>query len=220
MFIKEYISDDIPTLDKDRSFLFSMTLMDELKISCLPVVEGGVYKGLLPEDIVYELDLFSQSIRECEHLLKPISLTDDKTIFDALNIFVQEKTDLIPVIDNNERYLGVISQSGLLKALSNLTASEYEGRTLILTMNYNDLHISEIAKIIEDEDANIINLFVQPLPQSTEINVIIKINKIDLSRIEKSLQRHNYKIAFLLQNEEEDESLALKYDLFMKYLNL
>ena len=220
MFIKDFISDTIPVLDSKRSFLFALTLMDELKIASLPVVDEGIYKGLLPEDVIYELDLFDRSILENEHLLKSVSLTQDQTILDAINLFVQGNIDVLPVVDESNNYLGAITKTDALKIISKLIASEEQGSILILRMNYNDLCISEISKIIENEDANIINIFVSPVPSSTEINVYIKVNKIDLTRIERSLQRHSYDVALLSKDEDADESLSLKYDIFMKYLEL
>ena len=220
MFIKEFISDTVPVLDSEHLFLFALTLMDELKISSLPVVDEGVYKGLLPENAIYELDLFDQSILEHEHLLKPISLRQDQTILDAVNLFVQESTDILPIVDELGNYQGALTKTDALKIISKLIAAGEQGGILALRMNYNDLCISDISKVIENEDANIINLFVSPVPSSTEINIFIKINKVDLTRIERSLQRHNYDVMLLSENKEFDESLSLKYDLFMKYLDI
>ena len=220
MFIKDSISDTVPILDSKKTFLFALTLMDELKISSLPVVDDRIYKGLLPEDVIYELDLFAQSISEHEHLLRNISLKQNQTILDALNLFAQEKVDMLPIVDEMNTYLGSITKTEALKIISKLIASAEQGGILVLRMNCNNLHISEIAKIIEDEDAKIINLFVNPVPSSTEINVYMKINKIDLTRIERSLQRHNYDVTLLSENKETDESLSHKYDLFMKYLDI
>ncbi|MDL2315030.1 CBS domain-containing protein [Bacteroidales bacterium OttesenSCG-928-C19] len=221
MFIKDFISTIVPTLDGKKMFLFALTLMDELKLSSLPVVDEEKYNGLLTEDIIYEMDLFNQTINEYTHLLKSISLNQNQTIFDALNFFVQEKTDIIPIVDEENNYLGVLTKSVVLEALSTLIASEERGGILVLRMNCNDLHISEISKIIENEDANIINLFVNPMPASTEINVYIKINKLDLTRVERALMRYDYNVTLLSKNEEDsNESLSRKYELFMKYLSI
>lgn len=219
MFIAEFVTDDIPVLDKYKSFLLATTIMDELKISTIPVVQDGLYLGLLPEHVIFELDLFDKSIKDNLKLLKQISLKNENTLLDALNLFVQEKIDVLPIINDKRVYIGCITKDNLLSGITSLLSSEEKGSIIILTMNYNDFHLTEISKIIEDENTKIINFFLQPIPSSTEIRIVIKINKIDSSRVVKSLLRYNYNVE-VIGEDTENEKLPSDYDFILKYFDI
>ena len=66
--------------------------------------------------------------------------------------------DILPVVDVNRNYLGVLTTAKLLEAYSTYTAANQQGDVIQIVLGYNDLYISEISRIIENEDARIINL--------------------------------------------------------------
>ena len=99
------------------------------------------------------------------------------------------------------------------------TAANEQGDVLKLTINYNDLYISEISKIIEGEDVKIINLFVIPIKETTQLRVIIKLNKMGLCRVVKSLERYGYNVEYFTKMPVEDE-MNKNYELLMKYLSI
>ena len=90
---------------------------------------------------------------------------------------VSGNSPALPVVDKNKNYLGVLTINKLLEAYSTYTAADQQGDVIQIVLNYNDLYISEISRIIENEDARIINLFVVPISESTQIRLIIKLNK-------------------------------------------
>lgn len=219
MIVENYISNHIIPLKIDDSFDFSLKLMEEGKISYFPVLDGNIYCGLISDLSLYELENLEEKISDKKDLLKDIFIYNTQTIFEASNVILDNNLDILPVVDVNKRYLGVLTIATILKVYTMYTAANEQGDVLQLTINYNDLYISEISKIIEGEDAKIINLFVIPIKETTQLRVIIKLNKMGLCRVFKSLERYGYNVEYFTKIPIEDE-MNKNYELLMKYLSI
>lgn len=219
MIVENYISNHIIPLKIDDSFDFSLKLMEEGKVSYFPVLDGNIYCGLISDLSLYELENLEEKISDKKDLLKDIFIYNTQTIFEASNVILDNNLDILPVVDVNKRYLGVLTIATILKVYTMYTAANEQGDVLQLTINYNDLYISEISKIIEGEDAKIINLFVIPIKETTQLRVIIKLNKMGLCRVVKSLERYGYNVEYFTKIPIEDE-MNKNYELLMKYLSI
>ncbi|MBR5778030.1 MAG: CBS domain-containing protein [Bacteroidales bacterium] len=219
MIVENYISNHIIPLKIDDSFDFSLKLMEEGKLSYFPVLDGNIYCGLISDLNLYELENLGEKISDKKDLLKDIFIYNTQTIFEASNVVLENNLDILPVVDVNKRYLGVLTIATILKVYTMYTAANEQGDVLQLTINYNDLYISEISKIIEGEDAKIINLFVIPIKETTQLRVIIKLNKMGLCRVVKSLERYGYNVEYFTKIPIEDE-MNKNYELLMKYLSI
>lgn len=219
MIVENYISNHIIPLKIDDSFDFSLKLMEEGKVSYFPVLDGNIYCGLISDLSLYELENLEEKISDKKDLLKDIFIYNTQTIFEASNVILDNNLDILPVVDVNKRYLGVLTIATILKVYTMYTAVNEQGDVLQLTINYNDLYISEISKIIEGEDAKIINLFVIPIKETTQLRVIIKLNKMGLCRVVKSLERYGYNVEYFTKIPIEDE-MNKNYELLMKYLSI
>jgi acetoin utilization protein AcuB len=62
------------------------------------------------------------------------------------------------------------------------------GGILVLEMNQHDYTLTQIARIVEENNAKILSSFITSLPESTQIEVTLKINTTDLDRIIQTFQ--------------------------------
>ena len=219
MIVDNYISNHIIPLKLDDNFSLSVRLMDESKLSYFPVLNGNTYCGLISDLDVYELESLGLKIMDRREFLKDLYIYNNQTIFEATSIILDNSLDVLPVVDKNKNYLGVLTINKLLEAYSTYTAADQQGDVIQIVLNYNDLYISEISRIIENEDARIINLFLVPVSESTQVRLIIKLNKMGLCRVVKALERYNYKVEYFYQYMAE-ENLSDNYGLLMKYLRM
>ena len=90
-----------------------------------------------------------------------------------------------------------------------------------LEMGAYDYSLSEIARIVEDEDAKILGLTMDSIPEDPgRIMVSILVNKADCSAIVNSFYRYNYNIANTFSSPDEDSDLRDRYALLMRYMNV
>ena len=86
-------------------------------------------------------------------------------------------------------------------------------------MNNNDYSLTEIASIIESNDTKILSSYVISKPNSTNIEITIKLNKQDITAIIKDFERHEYKISASYKEEDDDDDFTERYESLMRFLN-
>ena len=104
----------------------------------------------------------------------------------------------------------------LLKQLEN-----HEACFIQLEMGAYDYSLSEIARIVEENDAKILGLTVDAIPEEPgRIVVSILVNKAECEGILQSFYRYNYNILNTFSSLGENSDLLDRYSLLMRYLNV
>jgi acetoin utilization protein AcuB len=91
---------------------------------------------------------------------------------------------------------------------------------VVIGVNKNNYTLSQIARIVESEGAIILNSFITSSPDSTELDITLKINRPDISHIIGSFIRFGYDIKATFSESEYMDSLQEHYDSLMSYLNV
>ena len=108
----------------------------------------------------------------------------------------------------------------LLHSFTNMISMNQAGGILVLEMNTNDYSMSEIAQIVEGNDAKILCSYTSPLDSPNRIEVNLKINQTDLTSIIQTFNRYNYEIkASYMENNDLESLYQNRYELFLRYLN-
>jgi hypothetical protein len=126
----------------------------------------------------------------------------------------------LAVLDRQEQYLGSISAQDLLELLAHSTGVKEPGAVLVLEMDANSYVLSQIAQIVESNQAKILNLFINSDPDSTKIQVSIKINQQNLSAIIRTFERYDYQVLASYQDQNQPNELHERFDELMHYLNM
>ena len=79
--------------------------------------------------------------------------------------------------------------------------------------------MAEIARIVEANNAKMLSSYITSTPESTKIEVTIKINKIDISSILKNFERFDYNIKTSFSTDSINKKIMDRYESFMRYLN-
>jgi CBS domain-containing protein len=145
---------------------------------------------------------------------------ENQNIYDVVKLVSRLDLTLIPVLSQDEQFLGVITLPDLVANFAAIESVHDPGGIIVLELNKNDYVLSEIAHIIETNDAKILSSFITSNPDSTKLELTIKLNKIDLSRIIASFNRYNYVVKATYHESEHDTDLQERFDSFMNYLNI
>ena len=77
-----------------------------------------------------------------------------------------------------------------------LGLSDTENSLIIIEVPLIDYTVTDIARIVESNNAQIMNLFVLPIADGNTLLVSVKLNLIDPSPVLMSFERFNYKIIY------------------------
>jgi acetoin utilization protein AcuB len=220
MIAKDLLSDAIMPVKPGDTSIQALSWMDEFRVAHLPVVDGKEYIGLLSEDDIYGSSKFEESLgSQALSLLKPY-VDELRHVFDVMRIFAEHKLSLLPVLDEKNHYLGVITLEDLLQKFSSISSIQNPGAVIVLERSYKDYSISEISQIIESNDATILSMFITSLPESTLMEISIKINRMELGPILQTFNRYNYTIKATYGEASYYDDLKDRYDQLMTYLNV
>lgn len=220
MLAKHLITDSILPLKTSDTGADALSRMDDYKLSHLPIVNNEDFLGLISDEDIYTMNNFDEPLGAHQLTLVSAYVTQDQHIFDIIKQFVELKLSLIPVLDYNSKYLGCITTKQLINGFSKISAIENPGGIIVLEISQNDYMLSEISRIIESNDAKVLSLCVASDPNTTKLEITIKINKIDIRPVLQTFNRYNYIVKFSFTKNDDFDDLKERYDSFMNYLNM
>lgn len=214
------LSEQIPPLIHTDSGEKALFWMDEFQVNHLPVLKNGNFVGLVSETELLDQSDLSLSLDVLfQHLPRPFAYADAH-LFDLLQHFALFKLTVLPVLDRQENFLGVISAQELLELLAQSSGLNETGSVLVLEMNANDYTLAQIAQIVESNQAKILNLFVNYLPDSTKIQVNLRINQQNLSAIIRTFERYDYQVLASFQDGKQPNELQERYQELMHFMSM
>lgn len=219
MIASELISYDIPPLKLEDSGEKALEWMEEFKTNNLPVIDGNKYIGLIDENDVLDRNNIEEPISSYNLKFQRPFAYQTQHLFEIISIIVEHEVNVLPIVDADEQYLGLINNSTIVKEFSKAISVNNAGSIITLEVNLRDYSLAEIAKMVESDDAKILSSFITSHSDSNKLEVTIKINKTDISRILHTFERFNYTVLASYNESEYHKDLKGRYDEFMRFLN-
>ena len=221
MTAKELINPNIVPLGPGETVETALAQMDDLHLMHFPLSDGSEYTGL-----VFESDLLNVSDPDLpasmfKSNVGRIYVPDTQHIYEVIRLFAGFNLTLLPVLNEKNQYIGAITLSALVGYLPRIAAVSSPGGIIILEINSNDFLMTEIAQIVESNDTKILSMYVTEHPDSTLLEVTLKVNRIDIGSILQTFFRYNYTVkASWSQEDSYTEGLKDRYDALMNYLSI
>ncbi len=220
MRAQELITEEIPPLNHLDTGEKALIWMDEFKVSHLPVLKNGNFVGLISEsDILDKMNLDETLDKLFDHLPRPYVLSSSH-LYEVLHRISEHRISVLPILDEQENYIGCTSVYHLLTLIANTGSIKEPGGIIVLELNAHDYSMSQIAQIVESNNAKILSSYIMSPPDSTKLEVTLKINQIELGRIIRTFERYDYTIKASYQKSEVDDDIQNRYESLMNFLKL
>src|SRR3990172_8332003 len=171
MLAKELITDEIPPLKTSDTGLMVINWMDEFKVSHLPIVNNREYLGIISDTDILDLNITDEELGKYKlSLIRPF-VYGNQHVYEVIKMFSNLKLTVLPVLDENQNYAGLIPLTSLLQQFALLAATREPGGIIILEMNVHDYSLSQIAQIVESNDGKILSCYLNSIADSTKIEV-------------------------------------------------
>ena len=220
MFASELISNSIPPLKISDTVQKALDRMTEFKLYHLPIVNENQFIGLVAQEDLFEARDMDQPIGISSLPLINPFVFEDAHIYDIIRLFNQLNLSIVPVLDAKKNYLGLISINNVLAYTAEIYAVKEPGGIIVLEISNRNNSLSHMAQIVEADNAQILSSYVQSFPDSTKLEVTLKINKTELSGIISSFERYNYQVKAVFNTTLADDGTEDRYNSFMNYLNV
>jgi len=220
MIVKDLIRYDCPVARPENTPAEVLEMMNDYKISQIPYIDGNDYLALLDELAVYEMESDKPLQKQVKsNYLTPYSI-EDQHIIEVLSLFGFNNIMLLPVVDAQKNYTGVLMAEDITMALGNFSSFNGEGAIIVLETTPYDYSLSQIAQIVESGDAKILQLFVNKSNNTENLEIIIRVDQTMVHRMLQTFYRYNYMVKSVFSSTENGDDLKERYSLFMKFLNV
>lgn len=221
MIAEELINQMIPALKPTDTAEKAIVWMEELKTNQLPVIENRMFKGLISEDIILESNDLNRKIGDFMLSSENCYVNEDQHLFDIIRLAQECESELVAILGNDGKFMGVSRHEDTMKAFSNTLAVQGQGGILVLEMRYMDYSMAEISRLIESDDAKILGSFLSQNHKETEfVFVTLKLNKEDLTTVVATLERFDYKIIAKFHESNTVETERERLDNLLNFLNI
>jgi len=219
MIASELISSEVIPLKTSDTGEAAMMVMSDFLVKHLPIVNNTQLLGVLSEDDIlnnpiteqvgsYNLGQTKAYVNHKEHL------------FEIMRAMAEHELTMIPVVDDDGNYMGLITQEDLLQFYAKSFSFSEPGGILLLELAKRDYVLSEIARLIESDNGVILSSFITTGADPNIAYLTLKINRRDLENIKATLTRFGYMIKGSFVEEEYYDSLRDRYDMLMNYLDV
>ncbi len=219
MLITDYILNDIKALTLSNTIADAKKLFSELIFTHIPIVENGHLYGLIAESDLLGYEDDYKCINEIRFNLQSFFTYNDVVYLDLIKNFSLSEANILPVLSKNNKYLGYYELSDILHLLSSTPFLLEESNTLIVSKHKSDYSISEIAQIVESNDAKLYGIFVSGI-EADQVIVILKIYSDNINDVIHTFRRYDYQIIVGINEDEYLDDLKRRSDYLQKYLNI
>jgi CBS domain-containing protein len=220
MLNNELINHAIPQLQLQDSISRALQLIQEYRLTHLPVVSGNKYLGMIGEDDLFDAGQENSSIGILQDNFITMAVREEEHFLTSLNCCNLFETNIVPVINQQNELMGIITATDLLKALGSYSGSNEMGGIIVIEMDRSRFAISEISRIVESNDATILHLNTTFNAENSLLTVTLQLNKKEIATIVSSFERYEYTIVYYFGDEKFENEIHSNYRHLMSYLDI
>jgi signal-transduction protein with cAMP-binding, CBS, and nucleotidyltransferase domain len=221
LIAENLIAETLPVMRPGDTGQQALNWMDVYRVSHLPVVKEREYLGLISDKLIYDLNLTEESIDFHTMQLHTPHVHPRQHIFEVASIMYRLNLSVLPVVDDDHNYTGAITLDGLSGRFARLFSLQEPGGIIILQTTWNNYSASQISQIVEGNDARILGLFVNRIEQSDNLEVTIKLDKVDLSSVIQTFTRYDYLISAVYMDDSMlNDMYEDRMEQLLRYMNI
>ncbi|MDZ7771368.1 MAG: CBS domain-containing protein [Balneolaceae bacterium] len=219
MLTQQALNTEIVPLCLEDSVQAALLKMDECGANTLPVIDDG--ERLAGQVTRAELEESpGERVADVE-MEEAVKVYGTQHVFEAARLMLQYELRLLPVIDGEWGYRGVITKQKVLESLGRMLNLAKQGSVITVQLDFIDFTLSEMVHLIETEGAKILGITVEtPAGDDNSFHVSFKLNVEDVSRVASALRRHDYRVATEARNESFGMDMESRADELLRYLDM
>jgi len=197
----------------------ALAMMNVYHINNLPVVRDTDLLGVITEEELTTVHPDTK-IGEINLSMSHLYVREEEHVFEIISKITQNNLSTIPVLNNKEKYVGLITMDGVTKYYASTFSFNEPGSIIVLKIHRKEYSLSEVTRVIEMEGGIILASFITSILDNQHVFLTIKITRHEMNKILSSLERYDYTIHATFSEEDYRSDLQLRYDSLMTYLNI
>jgi signal-transduction protein with cAMP-binding, CBS, and nucleotidyltransferase domain len=222
LLAEDLLNQMIPPLKATDTTAKAARWLEEFHVSQLPVVAGRHYRGLITEHDLADYENPDTQLAELPLGYTNVHVQHDQHFYRVMELAIEQKIQLVPVLDEQQEYAGVVTVSDALAAFGPVPGVAGTGSILVLTMEERDYSLSQISRYVEENNAKILSAHVIADEHDPyRIRLTLRLNTDNLGRITATLERFGYVVSAQFSGtpavgDDEQE----RFDALLRYLSV
>lgn len=218
MGIENYINNEIKIRHPEENIKDLQELVKEETISHLPVMKDGVYLGSIAVNDIRTFES-EKTLAEYQYALEGFFARNTDYWLDTLETFAKNQTNILPVLNLQNEYLGYLELSEIMSSFSDTPFLNEPGGIIVMEKGSKDYSFSEMSQIIESHNGSILGIFVSSKNDGLT-RITAKLSSSGLNVILQTLRRYGYTIVSEHQEDNYNQSIDERSEYLGKYLNI
>ena len=221
MLAATLINPMIPVLKLTDSVSTALDWMDEFRTKQLVVSDSGIYKGIVSEDILFDVVDSSELLSRIIIQHQDIFASEDQHPYELLRLVNQFGLLIIPVVHEDKTIVGSILVSDLIENFVNELGVQEKGAVIVLKVAERDYSLSEVSRLIESNGTKILSSYYSSSESSHPLNdskLTLKLNRTHITPIVATLERFGYDVEEAHANDPIESVDQERLDMLLRYL--
>jgi acetoin utilization protein AcuB len=209
----------LPLLHLEDSVSFALQCMEDFDVQHLVVVKEDYFLGILAKSDLLDTDE-NNKVEVLSGLFLKIGVAANAHFLTALDLFTKHQLSLLPVLNEQQECIGVITNEQLNDALAHFLEVAKPGAILVLSVSPYQYSLSEMSRIVESNNAQILQLNTQFDEANGNLVVSLKLNKDEAGAIIATFERYDYQILHYFGITPLNNDIENHYHNLMNYLDV
>lgn len=219
MKLSEFIINDIKPLNSKSKISDLQQLFSQLTYSHIPIQDDNkIYLGSFSETDAHCFES-GKTLDDYKYAIENFFVRDSTLWLDVLEAFAKNSTNIMPVLNEYNAYLGYYELKEVISLFSESPFFTEPGGVVVIEKGINDYSFSEISQIVESNNGRLLGAFVSKMRPDL-VQVTLKIGNGSLNEIIQTFRRYSYNIISGHEDDSYIESLKDRSDYLNKYLNI
>ncbi len=214
----EYLNNTIKPLKSSQPLKDAEELFYELPYSHFPITENHIYIGTISRENA-EIGSAENLISDKRYDFDRFYVRSNMNWLDVLEVFAKNETNLVPVLDEKNQYVGYYELEDVIRFLHETPFLKENGGILVVKKEANAFSMSQIAQIVESNNGKLLGLFISKI-DGHFVEITVKVSQTGLNDIIQTFRRYEYEIISEHQEDTYLKNLKERSDYLDRYLNI
>lgn len=224
MLVKNWMSKEVITVDADDTMQNAIYILQEQNIKMLPVMDDANLVGIItdrdlkkasPSDAttldMHELLFLISKIKVKDLMKEPVfTARPDDTVEEAAALLLEKKISGLPVIDENNRLVGIITRSDIFRVLLSLSGLGKKGIQFAIRIKDMPGIIKEVRELIHEHGGRTASILSSSdnAPEGY-LNFYFRIYQIDREKLPSLLDKVREKgtLLYVVDHREDKRTI-------------
>ena len=216
--VSDYINNDFKAIDTEQDVESVQDFFVENPFTHFPVLQQGVFIGNINSE---DVETFESGKHIADYLFSSevFFARADSMWLDVLEIFARHRSNVVPVLDEQNKYAGYFEIQDIIKVFNDTPFLKEQGGIIVVEKDLTDYSMGQIVQIVESTNAKLLGVLVTKTTVD-KIQVTVKVSLGGLNEIIQTFRRYNYEI--ISEHNEDSYLTGLKdrSDYLNKYMNI